>query len=287
MFKKADKTLYRYSGLLMVIAFYVLVVLAMGACGKKQAKDMEEKPTTVYDTTDWVEASQTPLPGSEEASFRNFGRDAEPEDVEKIEKGIPEGGASVITRDAVDFDALIKQDPDVIAYISIPGTNISYPVCQHLLDDAYYLYHNDKGELDINGALYTESTYNNKDFSDPVTVVYGHNMRSGKMFGYLQETFSQGFKGHDEAIVYMPDGENHYQIFAAMPVDSNHLLNGKDFTDPAVFRKFTESILQNRSIEAVIDKSVEIGDDDKLLIMSTCIGGQPDRRYIVAGKKVR
>ena len=79
-----------------------------------------------------------------------------------------------------DFIALQAQNPDIYAWLYIPGTDINYPVCQST-NDVYYLTHNTQGGLDANGALYTESAYNGKGFTDPVTVIYGHNMRTGKM----------------------------------------------------------------------------------------------------------
>ena len=95
------------------------------------------------------------------------------------------------TASAPDFRALKAQNPDIYAWLYIPGTDINYPVCQST-NDVYYLTHNTQGGLDANGALYTESAYNGKGFTDPVTVIYGHNMRSGKMFGNLEETFCRG-----------------------------------------------------------------------------------------------
>lgn len=186
----------------------------------------------------------------------------------------------------IDFNQLWEQNEEIIAWLSVPGTNISYPVCEHREDDAYYLKHNSSGRWDINGALFTEAEYNLPDFSEPVTVVYGHNMKSGKMFGYLQETFRDGFDGRDEAIVYLPDEEIHYQLFAALPVGSGHLLAGRNLYNEVAFAGFVKDIQHSKSLEAVVDKSVKVEAGDQLLIMSTCVGGDADHRYIVVGKKV-
>ena len=90
----------------------------------------------------------------------------------------------------VDFEALWEINTDVYAWLDIPGTEISYPILQSDEDDDYYLQHNLKQESDSNGVIYTEGSYNGKDFDDPVTVIYGHNMSSGAMCGTLQSIYS-------------------------------------------------------------------------------------------------
>lgn len=203
------------------------------------------------------------------------------------------------TASAPDFRALQVQNPDIYAWLYIPGTDINYPVCQST-NDVYYLTHNTQGGLDANGALYTESKYNTRTFQDLVTVIYGHNMRSGKMFGNLEETFRQGFSGRSEAIVYLPAGgntgagsaaapqvrEQHYELFAALPVGSSHLLYGRNFNKKSVYQTFIDEIIHARSFDSTVIRSdVPVTIDDKLLILSTCRGGgKTNERYIVVGK---
>lgn len=234
----------------------------------------------------------------QQTQLAEYGHDAEPDDVAKIEKHVAEEtppqakqtqGQSEESEkpkyiSPIDFEALRKDNPDVIAWLEIPGTNISYAVCQNKLDDKYYLKHNAKGELDPKGALFTEYIYNVRDFSDPVTVIYGHNMKSGKMFGYLEEIFREGFEGHDEAIVYMENKEIHYKLFSAHPVNDSHLLYGRNTYTDYGYNSFLEDVVYAKSIEAVTDRSVKVNTGDKLLVLSTCRSGKSDNRYIVVGK---
>lgn len=69
----------------------------------------------------------------------------------------------------VDFATLQKENPDIYAWITVPGTNIDYPILQREGDNAYYLNHNVDGEQEKAGAIFTED-YNSKDFTDPNTV---------------------------------------------------------------------------------------------------------------------
>lgn len=183
-----------------------------------------------------------------------------------------------------DLDSAQKKNPDVYAWLTIPGTNIDYPVCQST-NDVFYLTHNVDKRLDANGALYTESAYNTRTFTDPVTVIYGHNMRSGRMFGHLQETFQQGFAGHDVALVYMNGKTYRYRLFIALPVGANHLLYGRDYNNKVRYKRFLDELMSVRSMEAVRNGGISPTVNDRLLILSTCMGGgRTNERYIVVGK---
>ena len=87
---------------------------------------------------------------------------------------------------------ILEKNPDVYAWISIPGTAIDYPVLQRENDNTYYLDHTIDHEEKTEGAIFTEN-YNNTDFEDPNTVIYGHDMRNGSMFkgllDYRDKTF--------------------------------------------------------------------------------------------------
>ena len=95
----------------------------------------------------------------------------------------------------VDFEALQEINPDVYAWIQIPGTNVNYPILQSVTEaDDYYLNTTIDGKAGYPGSIYTEK-YNSTSFTDPVTVVYGHNMKEGTMFADLHKyTNSQPYQ---------------------------------------------------------------------------------------------
>ena len=186
----------------------------------------------------------------------------------------------------VDFEALWAENEDIYAWLDIPGTEISYPILQHPEDDSYYLRRNVKGESDSNGVIYTEASYSSRDFTDPVTVVYGHNMNSGLMFGTLQKTYSsqEALAEHSEVIVYLPDQELHYEVVAAVPFDNRHILYNYDLSDKRTFRLLFQEILSARGLETVIAEDAAIQSDEKALILSTCLTGNRNKRFLVCGK---
>lgn len=181
----------------------------------------------------------------------------------------------------IDFESLQKRNGDVYAWIQIPGTVIDYPILQNGEDDSYYLTHTLDREEKAEGAIYTERC-NSKDFNDPNTVIYGHDMRNGSMFQNLHNYLDQSFfDSNRDIIIYTPDAVRHYRVFAAYLYDDRHIMESFEFTDKAVYRAYLDGIFSIRDMNAHIDRTVEVGTDDKIITLSTCYGTQADRRYLV------
>ena len=180
----------------------------------------------------------------------------------------------------IDFASLTAQYPDIYAWIHIPGTDIDYPIVQREGDNAYYLNHTIDGKKKTEGAIFTED-YNTKDFTDPNTLIYGHNMKNGSMFRGLHKFKDRKFmEENTEVIIYMPDKILHYKIFAAYVNDNRHLLFLYDFDDPEVFESYIEDVLGRKSMSSNIDNTIEINAEDKIITLSTC-NGNDNQRYLV------
>jgi len=91
----------------------------------------------------------------------------------------------------VDFEALTAINPDVVAWLSIDGTGIDYPIVQ-AGDNKYYLNHLFTGEKNRAGCLFLDSE-NAADFSDGNSVVYGHYLKDGTMFSSLLQYKKQDY----------------------------------------------------------------------------------------------
>ncbi len=182
----------------------------------------------------------------------------------------------------VDFAALQEEtNPDIYAWIYIPDTMIDYPVLQHPEDNTYYLNYNLDGSKGYPGCIYTEN-YNTKDFSDPNTVIYGHNMKNGSMFAGLHKFEDGGyFEEHPYVYVYTPEQLYVYEIFAAHQYSNAHILLSYDFTDEAVYREFLEDIKSYQGAADHYREGVEVTTEDRILTLSTCIANQGNKRYLV------
>lgn len=184
----------------------------------------------------------------------------------------------------IDFDALAEINPDIYAWLEIPGTDISYPVLQSE-NDSFYLDHDENKNYASAGSIFSESAYNGKDFSDPVTVLYGHRMGSGAMFGQLQKLYSdpEKFSELNEIVIYLPDREIRYNVFAAVPLDNRHILYSYDFGSARHFKAFFDEIFDIRAIGSNLDKDGKPSYDNKVIILSTCLMGDRTCRFLVMG----
>ncbi len=125
---------------------------------------------------------------------------------------------------------------------------MNYPVVQHPTDDTFYLKHNKDGEWSEEGAIYTQLA-NKTDFSDPVTVIYGHNLVQGTMFTSLHRFENKDFfDSHEDMHLYTDGHILTYRVIAAYQYDNRHILNSFNFSDPTVVQQYFDSILSPDSL---------------------------------------
>ena len=207
----------------------------------------------------------------------------EPETENDAEVNATEGVETELEEDAnlVDWEGLWEVNDDVYAWITIPGTNIDYPILQHDTDNSYYLNYNIDGSYGFPGCIYTENL-NAKDFTDNNTVIYGHNLKKGTMFSQLHNFREKDFfDQHDKVYIYTPDAIFEYTIFAAYPYDDRHLMHSFDFSDEEVYATYLESVLDMRELTSNIRSGVEVTKENKIITLSTCIRGEASKRLIV------
>lgn len=186
----------------------------------------------------------------------------------------------------IDFAAESLKYPDIYAWINIPNTNVNYPVVQSPTKDGFYLDHSAEKNYSKAGAIYSEIK-SKKDFSDPNTVLYGHNMLNGSMFRDLHkfrkdETF---WNENKYIYIYIPGHILTYEICAAYRYDNRHILNSFNFKDPAVFEEYLETVRDPKSL-IQRTREVELNKDSKILTLSTCISN-PAYRYLVQGVLIK
>ena len=190
----------------------------------------------------------------------------------------------------IDFERLHRDvSEDIYAWIYIPNTNINYPVFQHPTDNAYYLEHNVDGSEGYPGCIYTEN-YNSKDFSDPQTVIYGHNMRDGTMFSDLHKYEEQDFFDENRYVyIYTEDTVLVYKIFAAYQTNNAHQLLNFDFSREENLLSYLENVRSLVTEQKIFDDDVVFSGDDKVLTLSTCVmkERQFHLRYLVQALRLQ
>ncbi len=184
----------------------------------------------------------------------------------------------------VDFNAMHEINPDIYAWIKVPGTKISYPILQHSEDNSYYLDHTVKNVKGYPGSIYSENM-NKKDFSDFVSVIYGHNMNNGTMFNSLHEYEAEGFLEQNPYIyIYTEDQINVYRIFAAVEADNRHILSKYDFTTDKGKQEYIDylnGLAKTKNSKNHFSEGVTVTPNERILTLSTCTGGNKKCRYLV------
>ena len=193
----------------------------------------------------------------------------------------------------IDFVRLQEeQNPDIYAWITIPGTNVDYPVLQHPKEMDYYLSHNIDGSTGKPGCVYSQ-LLNSRDWSDWHTVLYGHNAQKGTVFGTLHYYEDpEFFAEHPYIYIYGEDKVLVYRIFAAHEHSDEHLLAG-DICSPEDWQNYLEHIFTENTGDDTenstkisgssgnYDLEMKLTSESRILTLSTCITSRWTKRWLV------
>ena len=199
-------------------------------------------------------------------------------------KPLPSDNSSEeLPENPVNFTDLKAKNPDICAWISIPNMDIEYPVLQSSDEkEDFYLNHNEDKARKAAGAIYIQKI-NNNDFTDPNTVIYGHNMINGSMFGRLKKFRNkQFFNQHDTIYIYTPGHILTYKIYSAFLYDDRHIINSFNFSDENEFAAFIEQTLNPGSMVKNVREGVAVNTDCRIITLSTCTSVDTER-YLVEG----
>lgn len=182
----------------------------------------------------------------------------------------------------VDFDELRKINPDIIGWIYYEDTKINYPIVQGKDNDKYLRTMFD-GNYSNFGTLFAD--YKTKDpFNQFNTIVYGHHMRNGSMFGQLKKLKDESYyEKHKQFELITPEGKYHLQIVAFLnePSDSDVYVNNVDGDSEK------ENYIEKIKSLSLYTTGVDFTADDRLVVLSTCAYEYDDARYIAVGKMVK
>ena len=183
-----------------------------------------------------------------------------------------------VLKNPIDFTQLLSVNSDIVGWLRIRALYISYPVVQGK-DNDYYLHRTFEKTDNFAGCLFVNS-YNMGDFTDQNTIIYGHNMKNGSMFGKLKN-FSdpEVFKKSRYFWIFTPDFIYQYRIFSASVVDKTGLTYQTSFTDD----EFDQFISRAYSNSVVDNQGVTVTKEDRIVTLSTCTGDD-STRFVVMGK---
>ena len=169
-----------------------------------------------------------------------------------------------------------EQNPHVIALLDIPGTNIHYPILLHPTEDNYYLNITIDGYAGYPGSIYINLA-EGQDFDTFNTVIYGHNMSDGSMFGTLnQYDNTEYMKQHREIHIYTMTEEHVYKVCAIVIYDDRYIT----YTYNDSVEADREAYLRSLQGGTWLD-DVEVTTSSHIITLSTCIGGMPENRRLL------
>jgi sortase B len=180
----------------------------------------------------------------------------------------------------MDFSGLIAKNSEIIAWLTIDGTNIDYPVAQ-AADNKYYLTHTAEKKAAKQGAIFMEFR-NNRDFSDFSNILYGHNLQSGNMFGQLVKFKEKSFfDSHTTGTLYTPDKTYLLEIIACAVTSPTSDYYQYAFSSPAERTAHMQVLKSGATYWCDTEIDPEA---DKLLVLSTCSYEYKNARTVIIAK---
>ncbi len=179
------------------------------------------------------------------------------------------------------FTDLLAQNKDVVGWLNLPHTKVDYPVAKSLNND-YYLHR------DLNRKPYDPGTlfmdYRNAgDATNRHTIIYGHNMKNGTMFGTLKLYKKKDFYEANRIFTYSTLYEDtQWEIFSAYISPATLDLIPTDFTDDDDFMKF----ITTRQHKSMYPSDIVLKPTDKVLTLITCTYEIDDGRFVIHARKV-
>lgn len=177
-----------------------------------------------------------------------------------------------------DLEALRSENEDVVGWITIPDTVLDYPLLQWT-DNEFYLTHTWKQVPNPNGSIFMESQ-NSRDLTDFNTIIYGHNMTSGLMFGTLRSYRSKTYwEQHPCFYIVCDRGVLRYDIFAAHRAGVDTIIYGLELDTVEKRTRF----IRFATDYASYDTGIVPGAEDSIVTLSTCSGQGYSNRWVVQG----
>lgn len=186
------------------------------------------------------------------------------------------------------FAALRDQNSDFIGWISIEGTNLDFPVMYAPDNKDFYLRHDFNKEYSVYGVPYLDekTTMGANDQSENL-IVYGHNMKTGTIFGCLTGyKKAEYYSEHPQIEFDTVYGDATYEVFAAFTIDvvqdTSFVYNQYVDMDEAAYNEYVEEVISRSDVDTGIRPSY----GEQLLTLSTCEYSSDNGRYVVVARRV-
>ena len=229
-----------------------------------------------------TEISGTETASTAEKEGEDFIYETETEEDAKTGETIVQKKKLYYMKNPVDFMALQGINDDIVGWLKVGALDISYPVTQ-ASDNDYYLHLTFELVQNAAGCIFVD--YQNRpDFQDDNTIIYGHNMKDGSMFGTLKNFVQDGVYESDPYFwIYTPERIYKYEIFNCSTVGAVSNTYTLEFGSRKEFQNYLDKALMQSQVDS---SKVKVNSSDKIVTLSTCTGDE-ETRFVVQGKLVR
>jgi sortase B len=262
----------------VIAVLLLLVLLSLGGYAAYQlylSHDAYAQGDRAYEELLQQVVTENPSPTATAVPQQPLTTSAEPE---ALDTPIQSSGTVTeidIPDRTVDFAALQAINPDAAAWLYCPDTVIDYPVMA-ASDYSYYLRHLPDGTYNINGSLFLDYGCA-PDFSERLTVIYGHNMKTEKMFGTLVDYKKQSyFEQHPYLYLYTPNGN--YRIALLYGA----VISASAWTERGYVQD-ADGLLEYAKENTTFVSSETYTGTEQLIVLSTCSYEYDGARYFVLG----
>lgn len=186
------------------------------------------------------------------------------------------------------YETLYQKNKKIVGWLKIDGCGIDYPVMQ-TTDNEYYLDHNYNQEYDKNGSLFMDKDCN-AAFPTDNTIIYGHHMKSGKMFGKLNYYSKKSFWEENPTFTFD-------SIYEAGTYEVMYVFRSRIYSEEEIVFKYYQFLKSSSGDEfysnmesmaelSLYDTGVTASYGDRLLTLSTCDSSEEDGRFVVVARKI-
>ena len=167
----------------------------------------------------------------------------------------------------VDFNELLRKNPDTVGWIEVKGTNINYPIVQ-TTDNSYYLNHAFDGSKNEAGWVFMDYRNDSVNFNQN-TIIYAHSRLTGSMFGSLKNILnSSWYTNKNNHIIRLstPTENTMWQVFSVYTIPKESYYITPSFNTLEAYEEFLNTIKGRSEVEF----SGTVNINDKVLTLSTC-----------------
>lgn len=182
---------------------------------------------------------------------------------------------------ALPLQNLTEINQDIVGWLTIADTKIDYPILQTTNND-YYLTHNYKNEESKEGSIFMDYR-NSADTKEKQTILYGHEMKNGSMFGELKKFLDLEFLSQHKRFSYQTKAARYeVEIFSVYATTTSFDYLKTEFSSEADYKEYLQTI----SDKSIYDSNVSISEQDQIITLSTCsnLSDPNEGRLVVHGK---